>query len=220
MIPDVLFEDNHLLVLNKPAGVLVQADRTGDADLLSAGKAYLKTQYAKPGNVFLGLVHRLDRPVSGVMVFARTSKAAARLSEQIRQRTPQKVYWAIVEGKVTGAGICEDYLLKEGERVQVVPSNHPKGLRAELDWKALTNRNGCSLLEIRLKTGRPHQIRVQLSSRGMPILGDLRYGARSCFDGRNLALHCRSMTVNHPTTQEKLTFIAPLPAVWATFFPD
>ncbi len=214
----VLYLDNHLLVVNKPAGMLAQADATGDDDLLTLGKAYLKEKFDKPGNVFLGLVHRLDRPASGVMALARTSKAAARLSQQFRQRLPEKRYMALVEGLCTGGGHLVDYLVKEDRQVRVVPPTLPKAQRAELHWRALGQAAGLSLVEVDLKTGRPHQIRVQLAHLGFPILGDFRYGATRELDGRNLALHCYRLTLTHPTRQEDMTFEATPPAFWGRHF--
>lgn len=215
---DVCYLDNHLLVVNKPAGMLSQADRTGDTDLLTHAKAFLKERFDKPGNVFVGLVHRLDRPASGLMVLARTSKAAARLTEQFRQRTPDKRYLALVEGRHDGAGHCVDYLVKEDQQVRVVEASHPKAKRAELTWRALASRDGRTLVSVRLQTGRPHQIRVQLSHRGMPLVGDLRYGAKQEFDGRNLALHCYHLAVDHPTRRERMTWQQAPSATWDGWF--
>jgi 23S rRNA pseudouridine1911/1915/1917 synthase len=216
---DVLYLDNHLLVVAKPAGLLVQGDETGDTDLLTLGKAYLKERFDKPGAVFLGLVHRLDRPVSGVVALARTSKAAARLSEQFRGRSPDKRYLALVEGRLTGEGTREDYLAKLDRTVRVVKPTHPEGKRAALRWRSLgtdrTRKQGdLSLVEVELVTGRAHQIRVQLAAMGVPILGDLRYGATREFDGRNLALHALALTLEHPTLREPMTFRAPPPPSW------
>ncbi len=212
---DVLYLDNHLLVVNKPAGVLTQADSTRDRDLLSWGKSFLKERFAKPGNVFLGLVHRLDRPVSGVVVFARTSKAAARLSAQFRTRAPAKRYVAVVEGELKGSGRCVDFLVKRDRHVRVVDPDAPGAREARLRWRALGSRDGETVVDVELETGRPHQVRVQLAHRGTPIVGDFRYGAKSEFDGRNLALHAYSLTVEHPVRREPLTWTAPPPKTWA-----
>lgn len=221
MIPEVLFCDNHLLAVCKPAGLPAQQDRTADPDIVTLLKGYLKQRFAKPGNVYLGLVHRLDRPVSGVMVLARTSKAAARLSEQFRDGAPHKRYIALVEGTVTGRGRCEDYLCKEHETVRIVPKNYPGALHAELSWQARAFRGGVSLLDVDLKTGRPHQIRVQLAGRGLRILGDFRYGSRREFDGRNLALHCYRLGLAHPVLKTQESWTAPPPCTWQGFFaPD
>ena len=217
---DVLYLDNHLFVVNKPPGVLVQADRSGDPDLLSAGKAWLKEHFDKPGNVFLGLVHRLDRPVSGVMVFGRTSKSAARLSDQFRRRIPVKQYLTIVEGELQGEGELVDYLLKEGQQVRVVSPEVPGAKRAALHFEAIASRGGHSLVRVRLETGRPHQIRVQLANLGSPIMGDFRYGAAGELDGRNLALHSFSLGVEHPTRREWMSWRAEPPATWGSTFRD
>lgn len=215
---DILYLDNHLLVVCKPAGLLAQADATGDPDLLSLGKDYLKAHFHKPGNVYLGLVHRLDRPASGVMVFARTSKAAARLSEQFRARTPEKRYLAMVEGTCTGSGERVDYLAKTDQQVRIVSPSHPQAQRAELAWRGVAARGGRSLVEVELRTGRPHQVRLQLATMGFPIVGDFRYGATRELDGRNLALHCYRLAIDHPTRQERMTWMAPPPASWGDLF--
>ena len=215
---DVLYTDNHLLVVVKPAGVLSQADRTGDDDLLTLGKHYIKQEFSKPGNVFLGLVHRLDRPVSGVIVFARTSKAAERLSRAFRDRTVEKRYVAVVEGRLAGQGEREDWLVKENERVSRVEASHPGAKQAALRWKSLGNDEDRSLVELDLVTGRPHQVRIQLAALGHPILGDLRYGAKNEFDGRNLALHSYRLGFEHPVRKEPMRFAAKPPASWAGFF--
>ena len=206
---DVLYVDNHLLVVNKPAGVLVQADRTGDPDLLTMGKAYLKEKFDKPGNVFLGLVHRLDRPASGVMVFARTSKGAARLSEQFRQRSVEKRYLAVVEGVLRGGGIERDDIVVENESVRIADSDGAsEGKSAELQWRSIDTEDDQTLVDIQLKTGRKHQIRLQLAALGHAILGDFRYGATRELDGKNLALHCYRLGFYHPTRKEWMVFNA------------
>lgn len=219
MTPEVLFLDNHLLVVVKPAGMLAQEDRTGDDDLLSWGKAYLKEKFGKPGNVFLGLVHRLDRPVSGVMVLARTSKAAARLSEQFRQRSPAKQYLALVEGRPPREGRLEDYLVKQDQKVRVADSGEPGALKAVLTYRVIETHGGLSLLEVDLETGRPHQIRVQLAHAGFPIVGDLRYGAKRELDGRNIVLHCHRLEIEHPTKKERMAWTAPPPETWRRLLP-
>jgi RluA family pseudouridine synthase len=219
MQADILYIDNHMLVVNKPPGLLSQADRTGDPDLLSQARQYLKQTFNKPGNVFAGLVHRLDRPASGVLVLARTSKAAARLSEQFRNATALKKYLALVQGRVSGSGTCRDYLLKdEQQRVRIVSPDHAGARAAELDWRAVAFGPHESLLEIILKTGRSHQIRVQLAASGMPIVGDLRYGAHVRFDGQNLALHCCCLGLAHPVRKIPMRWMAAPPPTWQGHF--
>ncbi len=212
--PDVLYLDNHLLVVSKPAGLLSQADRTGDMDVLSWGKDYLKRAFDKPGNVFLGLVHRLDRPVSGVMVLARTSKAAARLSDQVRRRTVEKQYLAIVEGAPGDAATWTDWLTKDDETVRVARPGAQGAREAVLRWSRVSEAGELTLVAIRLETGRSHQVRIQFAHRGHPLLGDFRYGSRTELDGRNLALHCARMAVDHPTRGERQAFSAPPPVTW------
>jgi 23S rRNA pseudouridine1911/1915/1917 synthase len=218
---DVLYVDNHLLVVNKPAGVLSQEDITGDHDLLSLAKDWVKREFDKPGNVYLGLVHRLDRPTSGVMVFARTSKAAARLSDQFRKRTTEKRYVAIVEGHADLDGTLVDHLVKRDRHVETANEGDAGARRAELNVQVIRqgSRNGrpVSLVDVDLGTGRAHQIRVQLSSRGHPIVGDMRYGASVEFDGRNLALHAYQLSVQHPTLREAMTFSAMPSSDWKVF---
>jgi RluA family pseudouridine synthase len=215
---DVLYLDNHLLVVHKPAGLLSQADRTGDPDLVTEAKAFLKEEFDKPGNVFVGLVHRLDRPVSGVMVLARTSKAASRLSDQFRKREPDKTYLAAVEGQLVGSGEQEDYLLKDGRRgvVSRVKAGTKGAKRARLRWKALQVVGKKTLVEVELLTGRAHQIRVQLAGMGHPILGDRKYGSREPFSppglapgARAIALHAGRLAFEHPVRREPVAFDAP-----------
>lgn len=210
------------MVVNKPAGLLVQGDDTGDTDLLTIGKEFLKKKFDKPGKVFLGLVHRLDRPVSGVVALARTSKAASRLSEQFREREPDKRYIALVEGRLMGEGVQEDYLATRRRTTEVVRESHPEARHAVLRWRALgtdrVKKGDVSLVEIELVTGRAHQIRAQMAEMKYPILGDLRYGASRVFDGRNLALHSYALTVAHPTKKEEMTFRAAPPITWRGYF--
>lgn len=217
---EVLYEDNHLLVVVKPAGMPVQEDETQDPDLLSLAKAYIKDRYDKPGDVFLGLVHRLDRPVSGIVVFARTSKAASRLSAQFREHTITKRYFALVEGRFEESGECVDYLHKHKREVRVVRSTHPEGKRAELTWRSLGVEGKVSLLDIDLKTGRPHQIRVQLSSRKMPIKGDVRYKAQTSFDYQNLALHAYALALDHPTKKIRMGWSVAPKGPWLDWFRE
>ena len=214
----VIYLDNHLLVLNKPAGTLTQGDATGDLDLLTLAKGYIKQKFDKPGNVFLGLVHRLDRPVSGAMVFARTSKAASRLARQFKVRSVDKTYLAMVEGTVTGGGELVDYVWKDHRRVRIVQKNHPKGLRAELSYRPLATDRHSTLVEVKLATGRPHQIRVQLANQGHAIVGDFKYGAKTELDGRNLALHSFRLSIDHPTKGERMTWRVLPPDSWGQRF--
>ncbi len=178
---DILYEDNHVIVVYKPAGMLVQGDDTKDPTLIDQVKYYLKQKYQKPGNVFLGMVHRLDRPVCGIIIFAKTSKAAARLSEQFRTHTIQKIYHAVVEGDVTNAkATLIHYLEKDTDKnfVKVYDSPTQGALRAELSYELVESKKKKSLLRIELKTGRPHQIRSQLAHICHPIVGDVKYGAQ------------------------------------------
>ena len=213
-----LYLDNHLLVVVKPAGLLAQADRTGDEDLLSLGKAFLKARFDRPGAVFLGLVHRLDRPVSGVMVLARTSKAAARLTQAFKEREVEKRYLAVVEGRLVGEGERTDWLLKAKGHVRTVEAGTPGAKQAVMRWKTLAVDDGRSLVEVELLTGRAHQVRVQLAALGTPILGDLRYGALAELDGRNLALHAYRLAFEHPVLRVPLAFAVPPPPTWRGLF--
>jgi 23S rRNA pseudouridine1911/1915/1917 synthase len=212
----VLYEDNHCLAVAKPARVLTAGDRTGDTSLLDMVRDYLKEKYKKPGNVFVGLVHRLDRPVSGVVLFARTSKAAARLSEQFREGTVSKVYRAIVEGAVTEpSSEFVDWLVKD-EKTNVVCSvapDSPSARESRLRFRRIRTSRGLTLLEITPATGRSHQIRVQLATRGHPIYGDGKYGSKHSLQG-TIALHAAQLTFDHPTRHEPVTVAAPDPESW------
>ena len=205
----VLYEDNHLLVVEKPANVPVQADASGDEDLLTACKGYIKEKYQKPGEVYLGLVHRLDRPVGGVMVFARTSKAAARLTEQFSAHRAMKRYAAVVEGNAPSEGRLTDWLLKNESTntTSVVQANTPGAKEARLSYRTLAREKGLSLLDVNLQTGRPHQIRVQLSGAGFPIRGDQRYNPDAMV-GNQIRLWAYALTIAHPTLKEPMTFYA------------
>lgn len=214
--PDqILFEDNHLLVVNKPPGVLSQGDISGNPNLLDMGKATIKEKYNKPGNVFLGLVHRLDRPTSGVMVFARTSKAASRLSRYFRKRRIDKTYMALVQGTPPEEGTYSDYIRRD--KIAGFVTQNPEDQSAELRFRRLKTTNDVSLIEIDLLTGRHHQIRVQFSHRGFPVLGDRRYGSNRVWPGEGIALHALKLSILHPVTREKMTFTAPLPDEWIPF---
>lgn len=213
---DVLYEDNHCLAVMKPARLLTAGDATGDVSLLELAKDYIRDRYQKPGAVFLGLVHRLDRPVSGVVLFARTSKAAARLSEEFRERRVAKAYQALVAGKgAPPAGELTDWLLKDAAENQssVVPANTPGARPCRLQSKLLRKGPQAALLELHPETGRSHQIRVQLASRGWPILGDVKYGSQRRLGGV-IALHAWQLTFTHPTRREPVTVTAPLPPEW------
>lgn len=215
---EILFEDNHLLAICKPAGVLSQEDHTGDPDALTLGKEYLKKEYKKPGNVFLGLLHRLDKPVSGVMVMAKTSKSAARISEQIRQRTVKKSYLAVVKGNPEDFNYLTHYLLKDTtkNRVTVVDDKKKGAKRAELMYQTLERKNGMALLKIKLITGRAHQIRVQLAEVDLPIVGDKKYGS-ALMD--HIALHANEIELTHPTLKKSVSIQCnpPLIEPWSLF---
>ncbi|ABK16846.1 RluA family pseudouridine synthase [Syntrophobacter fumaroxidans] len=212
----IIYEDNHLLGLYKPAGLLVQGDRTGEASLLDLGKKWLKECCGKPGKVFLAMVHRLDRPVAGVVLFCRTSKAAARISAQFRSGRIRKHYLAVAEGDVTpSAGRLVNQLERHDERSSVIVAEAtPRSREARLSYRVLDVAGSRSLLEIELETGRHHQIRLQLAHLGFPILGDLRYGASAPLPGRQVALFATQLELEHPTRKESLLLRCPLPQSW------
>ena len=212
----VIYLDNHLLVVRKPAGLLIQGDSTGDPTLLEQGKQYLKDKFNKPGNVFLGLVHRIDRPVSGVVVFGRTSKASSRLVNQFSSRTVEKKYWALVQGKVAESGWMEDLIVRHGVTSHV--SKGRNGQKAELSFRRIGWQDNMSWVEIDLHTGRHHQIRVQFASRGHNIIGDFRYGSKRKFPEKSLALHARKITFTHPVSKEPMTFTAEPEHYWPKEF--
>ena len=210
----VIYEDNHLLVVEKPVNILSQGDDTNDKDMVNLLKNYVKEKYNKPGNVFIGLVHRLDRPVGGVMVFAKTSKAASRLSEQVRNKSFKKTYRAVIHGTMNKKeDTLKDYLYKNKKTnmVSVVNKNHKEAKNAELDYETLQSKNKFSLVQIDLKTGRPHQIRVQFASRKHPLFGDQRYGQDVNKVGQQIALGSYKIEITHPTTKEKMEFICEPP---------
>ena len=204
---NIIYEDNHLLVVEKPINIPVQADNSKDPDLLTMLKDYLKNKYSKPGNVYLGLVHRLDRPVGGVMVFAKTSKAASRLSEQIRNNTFHKEYLAVVCGKTNDRDTFVDKLLKDHKKNIVKVNNN--GKLSELEYELLDYKEGLSLVKINLKTGRSHQIRVQFSHHGFPLYGDQKYNTDTPKD--QIALFASKIEFIHPTTKENVIFELPKP---------
>jgi len=216
---DVLYEDNHLLVAVKPPNLPTQADRSGDDDLLNILKRYIGNKYQKPGNVYLGLVHRLDRPVGGVMVFARTSKAASRLSAAFSAHAQDRRYLAVVRGMLEGGAVLEDDLLKDGATgtVRVVAAGTPGARHARLETRPLATRDGLTLTEVTLYTGRAHQIRVQHAHAGHPLWGDARYGDGR--PGQQIALWAAALAFEHPTRHETMRFISPPPegGIWTQF---
>jgi 23S rRNA pseudouridine1911/1915/1917 synthase len=230
MEPVVLFEDNHCLAVAKPAPLLTQGVPAGLPTLERWAKDYLRTRYGKPGNVYLGVPHRLDRPVSGVVVFARNSKAAARLAEQFQKHQVEKVYWAVVDGTVEPAqGMWEDCIRKipDEARVEIVPPGTPGAKSAVIAYRALGPVEGGLLLELRPRTGRTHQLRVQTAAHGCPIRGDELYGSQSSFGppgelprDRVIALHARSLTYLHPIRYEPIFVTAPLPGYWPASLPS
>lgn len=210
----VLYEDNHLLVINKPAGVLVQGDATGDIPLVEIAKEYIRKKYNKPGDVFLGVVHRLDRPVSGVVVFARTSKALERMNELFRNRDTQKIYWALVSTKPTrNEGTLVHWLMKDEKKNKTTAYSreNPNGSRSELNYQVIANKSGYFLVEVNPITGRPHQIRVQLASMGCPIVGDVKYGSEISSPDGSIGLHARKLSFIHPVKKEPIVISAKLP---------
>lgn len=216
-----LYEDNHCLAVNKPAGLLSQADDSGEASLVELVRQDLKVRYRKPGNVYVGLLHRLDRPTSGVVLLAKTSKAAGRISADFRAGRVSKLYWAIVEGEVPEpAGEWVDRLEKDRQanRVDVVSEGAKRGQVARVDFEILERWRQYTKLALRPVTGRSHQLRAQLASRGFPILGDRKYGSKAGLkaqdDGFRIALHARELRFTHPTSKEVISVEAPVPADW------
>jgi len=207
----ILYEDNHLLILNKMAGEIVQGDQTGDKPLLELARDYIRIVGNKPGNVFCGLVHRLDRPVSGAVIFAKTSKCLARMNELIRQRNIEKQYWAIVEGRPPAdADHLRHYLYRNSgnNRSYVSETEKKDWQRAELTYKLLAASERYSLVEVTLLTGRHHQIRAQLSAIGCPIKGDLKYGARRSNEDGSISLHARRIAFEHPVAHVPVEALA------------
>ena len=215
----ILHEDNHLIVINKRVGDIVQGDKTGDKPLSEVIKEYLKEKYNKPGEVFLGVVHRLDRPTSGIVVFARTSKALTRLNEMFSNRETQKTYWAIVKNRPENAEATLVHYLKRNEKNNTSKAHLrevPESKKAILEYKIIKMLDNYFALEIHLHTGRQHQIRAQLTAIGCPIKGDLKYGFdRSNSDG-GIHLHARKLVFIHPVSKENIEIVAPTPndAIW------
>ena len=213
---DILFEDNHLLVVNKPAEIATMGLANGEETLLTVAKEYVRHRYNKTGNIYLGVVSRLDFPVSGVVVFARTSKAAARLNDQFRDHTVVKIYHCIVEGSVSPKEgllinhLCED---ERHRKMWVTARSTAESKEARLHYACLKYFVSNSLVKVTLETGRKHQIRLQLAHKGHPILGDRKYGAKTTFS-QGIALHAKQLAIVHPVTKELLTFEAPLPQYW------
>jgi 23S rRNA pseudouridine1911/1915/1917 synthase len=213
----ILYEDNHLLAVVKPSGLATMGLAKGEETLLTRTKDYIKRKYNKPGEVYLGVVSRLDVPVSGVVLFARTSKAAARLNEQFRTHSVEKIYVALVEGSVDPPKTeWIDWIQEDERHRKVWLTQTGKGKEAKLQYRTLRKTGNNSLVEIRLETGRKHQIRVQFAGHGFPIFGDRKYGAKTIFpDG--IALHALKLTVAHPITRQHIVFSAPIPMSWKKF---
>jgi len=217
---DLLYEDNHLLVLNKPAALPTMGTPQGQATLLTLAKECIKQKHQKPGNVYLGVVSRLDAPVTGIVLFARTSKAAARLTEQFRTRAVQKTYWALVEqAPHPTSGSYTDWLVQDERHRQmhVVDSSHPGSKESRLAYRQIAGEGRLWLLEVELETGRKHQIRVQLAHHGQPVVGDRKYGSSVKFP-TGIALHARRLVIAHPVRGEVMEFVAPLPKYWPRAF--
>ena len=218
-IDRIIFIDNHLIAVTKPAGLLTQPDRNTDESLIDQTRQWIKEKYNKPNNIFLGLVHRLDRNVSGVVLFARTSKAASRLSKQFRKGTPKKHYRAIVLGKLKEEHTTlVHYLRKEKSlRATVFPRETPTAKRSELSYEVINSLENKSLLEVSLSTGRFHQIRAQMAFIGHPIIGDVKYGAPEPLPNQEIALYAHKLVFSHPVSNEEITVTAPEPKTWEQF---
>lgn len=218
----IIYEDNHLLIVNKPAGLLVQGDKTGDITLAEQAKLYIKEKYNKPGDVFLGVVHRLDRPVSGAIILARTSKALERMNKMFKERTLNKTYWAITTRKPPSTEGELVHWLKKNTKINKVTASNKEvsgSQKAILNYALIGRIGEHYLLEIKLLTGRPHQIRVQLAKIGCPILGDVKYGYAQANQDASIHLHSRSVSFEHPVKNEKMSFTAAVPKdqIWRLF---
>lgn len=218
----ILFEDNHLIAVNKSPGDIVQGDRTGDTPLSKRVEEYIRIRYQKPGNVYLGVVHRLDRPVSGVLLFAKTGKGLSRMNQAFQEKKVKKLYWAVVEGKHEGSERLEDRLIKDQRKNRSrIVEGRPKGSRiAALRYEAVGQGDRYTLLEVFPETGRHHQIRVQLADRGMSIKGDVKYGARRPNKDASIHLHARRLLIPHPTKGTEISIEARPPEgdpLWRLF---
>lgn len=218
----VLYEDNHIIIINKAAGEIVQGDKTGDESLCDTLKKYLKEKYNKPGNVFVGLPHRLDRPVSGIVVFAKTSKALERLNEMFRTGAVKKIYWAISkERPAQPAAELSGWIVRNEARNKsfVYPKEVKGSKQALLNYRTIAQSDNYTLIEVELKTGRHHQIRCQLSAMGCPIKGDLKYGAKRSNPDGSISLHARSVEFIHPVSKSLISITAPVPndRLWQSF---
>lgn len=219
----VLYEDNHIIAVNKTSSEIVQGDKTGDKPLSEFIKLYIKEKYNKPGDVFLGVTHRLDRPVSGVVLFARTSKALARLNDMFRNQEVEKTYWAIVQNRPKEPeGRLEYYLVRNEKQNKsyAYETEKPNSKKATLSYRLIASSDRYHLLEVKLETGRHHQIRCQLAAMGCPIKGDLKYGAPRSNPGGGISLHARSAAFIHPVSKEKIYIEAPVPEddnLWKSF---
>jgi len=217
---EILYEDNHLIAVNKPAGILVQGDISGDISLMDVIKQYIKKTHKKPGNVFLGLIHRLDRPVSGIVLFAKTSKGASRIGEQLRSRSIRKMYWALVHGKMKPpSGTLTSYIKKGSKGSRLTEEKDQTAQKAILTYHTLYDKKNVSLMEIYLQTGRKHQIRVQLAEAGCPIVGDVKYGSPCALKDKTIRLMAKSLTFKHPTRNEIITIETPSPE-WLNAAPN
>ncbi|MGB9857007.1 MAG: RluA family pseudouridine synthase [Dictyoglomaceae bacterium] len=219
----IIYEDNHLLVVEKPAGILVQGDATKRVTLLEIAKAYIKEKYKKPGNVFLGIVHRLDKNVSGVLVFARNSKSASRLSQAFREQRVEKIYLAISEGKTSlKEGTWENYIFwdEKNRKALIFEKEIPGSKKAVTYFKVLRKEKGLILWELNPKTGRKHQLRAELSYIGCPILGDKKYGSKEKFFNNHIALHCFKIKFKHPVRDEVMEFKIDPPKTFSEKFPS
>jgi len=207
---NIIYEDNHLLVIEKPINIPVCEDESKDIDLLTILKQYIKEKYNKPGNVYLGLVHRLDRPVGGIMVFAKTSKAASRLSNQVREKKLKKTYYAVVENQLKPKDTHKNYLIKDEKTNISKTTTKDKGKEAILNYEIINKKDNLNLVKINLITGRSHQIRVQFSSRNNPLYGDQKYN-KNAIPNTNIALFAKVLEFEHPITKEKIKFEIELP---------